>query len=116
MLAQLLNTPCTLILRSASGSTDELGNEIPSETPVDTVCELQQKMRSEGGDEGEVSETDWLIILPAGTQVRTGDAALVGEYEYEMIGDPWHVRNPRIELESHVEITARRVAGSEDVS
>lgn len=115
-LTALLNRTCTIIRRSESGSTDELGNEIPDEEAVETVCELQQRNRSEQGNQGEVSSTDWLLILPADTDIGTGDAVVVDEEVYEMVGDPWPARNPRTATESHVEASLRRVVGDEDAS
>lgn len=108
MLAQLLNRPCTILRRSESGSEDDYGNEIPDEQQVETVCELQQRSRQEPGNEGELSDTSWLAIFPAGTELDTGDGLLVDDQKYEMVGDPWIARNPRTRAVSHVEATLRR--------
>lgn len=115
-LSALLNRSVTLIRRLPSVDTDVYGNEIPGEDLVETVGELQQRRREEPGGAGEVSETDWLLVLPAGTDLRTGDAVEVDGMLYELIGDPWAARNPRTGEESHVEATLRRTAGAEDAS
>lgn len=115
-LAQLINRDCILVQRTEDGTTDELGNEIPAETHVQTVCELQQQRRTEEEDQGEVSEADWLLVLPAGTDIDTGDSVIVDGNEYELIGAPWPARNPRTRAESHIEATVRRTAGPEDAS
>lgn len=115
-LINLLNRPVALTIRRrpSDPELDEYGNEIPDEQLVQTVCELQQTRRSEPGGEGELSQTDWLLILPAGTLARTGDTAIVDDQEYELIGDPWIARNPRTQVISHIECTVRRTAGADD--
>lgn len=116
MLSTLLNRPCTITRRSFGDEVDERGDYIATESAVETVCELQQKQRSEPEDQGELSDTTWLLILPAGTAIDTGDAVTMtdtGE-EFEMVGDPWPARNPRTRAESHVEATVRRTAGDLD--
>lgn len=113
MLSQLINQPCTITRRGTSSDTDAYGDEIPTETEVETVCELQQRQRTEH-DQGEVSDTTWLLLLLPGTAIDTGDLVTVDDEDYEMVGDPWHVRNPRTQAESHVECTVRRTAGDWD--
>jgi hypothetical protein len=116
MLSQLLNTPC-VITRNLPGSTeDEFGNEIPQTDEIETVCELQQQQRSEPGNEGELSVTTWLLVLPAGTVLRTSDKIEIGGDVYEVEGDPWAVRNPRTQTDSHVEATVTRSAGGQETS
>lgn len=115
-LTDLLNRPVTLISRSAEGDIDEFGNEIPGEALTETVGELQQRTRDEPAMEGEVTQTEWLLVLPAGTTVRTGDVVEIDNGRYEVTGAPWHARNPRTMLESHVEATLRQTAGTDDVT
>lgn len=98
------------ILGRSAGSDDGYGNLVPTITEVETVGELQQVRR----EEGEVSDTHWLLILPADSEIDTGDAVSIEGRTYELIGDPWFARNPRTQLLSHVECTLRRTAGSED--
>lgn len=114
MLTDLLNQPCQIIRRSQSGEADEYGNDVPSATVVETVCELQQQQRSEPAGDAELSDTRWLAVFPAGTDLRTGDSVAVDGLAYELVGDPWHARNPRTHSVSHVEATLRRTAGSDD--
>lgn len=117
MLSQLLSLPVTIKRRSDSGQDDDYGNEISGETVEETVGELQQQRalaNAEPADLGETSDTKWLLILPAGTDIRTGDAIVADGQLFEMFGDPWPARNPRTGIESHVEATVRRVAGAED--
>lgn len=119
MLAALLTRPVTIIHRTAGAGAgaDEYGNPIPAETTVQTVCELQQTERAavnEPAGRGELSDTHWLLILPAGTQIDTSDAIIADSRRFELIGDPWPVRNPRTGSESHVQATVRRTAGADD--
>ena len=113
-LAQLLNRPCTITRRSQSAETDEYGNAVPTEDVAATVCELQQRQRDESADQGEVSDTEWLLVLPAGTAIRTGDSVSIDGEDFELVGDPWSARNPRTGLESHIEATLRRTAGTDE--
>lgn len=111
MLSQLLNRPCTITSRTASGEIDESGDETYTPTTVETVCELQQRRRDEPDAQGEFSDTDWLIFLPAGTAIDTSDTVTVDGVTYEVVGDPWPARNPRTQTVSHVEASLRK-AGS----
>jgi hypothetical protein len=113
-LMQLLNRTVTITRRTASASTDDYGNEISAETNVATVGELQQTQRTEPTAQGELAVTTWLLILPAGTNIDTGDTVTVDTHTYEVIGSPWQARNPRTQVTSHVEATLRRSVGSEE--
>jgi hypothetical protein len=111
MLTQLLNRKAWLVRRSDSGAEDEYGNQTPTETTTEIVCEVQQRSRDEASDT-DVSDTQWLGIFPAGTELDSGDAIVVeGLGEFELDGAPWPARNPRTQAESHVEATLRRTAG-----
>lgn len=109
-----MNQTVTITHRTASGQRDEYGSEIPTDSNTTTVGELQQTQRAEPGQAGELSVTTWLLVLPAGTAIETGDTATIGTDSYEVVGDPWHARNPRTQTESHVEATVKRTAGSEE--
>lgn len=115
-LATLLTQPATIVRRSESGVTDAYGNAIPSETSEEVDCYLEQRRRDEAEDQGEVSESDWLLVLPAGTEIDTGDEVVVDARAYEVIGEPWSAHDPLRGGASHVEATLRRTAGAEDVS
>jgi hypothetical protein len=108
--------PVTVTHRLPGATRDEYGNEIPNEETLETVGELQQTRRAEPGDAGETSVADFLLILPAGTLLATGDTVTVDGQDYEVVGDPDRKRNPRLRLQSHVEATVRRAAGAEDAS
>lgn len=113
-LTALLNLPVVIVSRTASADNDIYGDSIDTETRIQTVGELQQQRRSEPIAGGETSDETWLCILPAGTNIDTDDAIIANGQRYELIGAPWHARNPRTRLESHVEATLRRVASTDD--
>lgn len=113
-LTALLNRPLTLIRRSDEGAVDVYGNPEPTETLVPVVGELQQVRRDEPGDAGESSDTKWMLFLPAGTDVTTGDAVVCDGAVYEVVGDPWEARNPRTGVASHIEASVRRTASASD--
>lgn len=112
MLTDLLSRSMTIVARSDTGDTDEYGNPVPTEAATTVLGELQQVRRDEPGDQGELSDTHWLLILPAGTSIDTGDAVICDGEIYEVVGDPWPARNPRTGAQSHIEATLRRT-GSE---
>lgn len=115
-LSTLINRPATILRRTYDeGVTDDYGNAIGTDEAIETVCEIQQRARTEPAGAGELSVTEWLAIFPAGVDLRTGDAVVVDGAVYELIGDPWAARNPRTQAESHIEATLRRTAGDEDV-
>lgn len=107
-----MNRPCTLIQRLASSTSDDYGNEIPDEAEVETFCELQQRSREEPVLEGQnISATEWRVFFRPGLDVQTGDALIVEGAEYELVGEPWVVRNPRTGTESHIEASVELVEG-----
>lgn len=114
-ISHLLTRTCTIISRSSSGEEDDYGNDIQTETVTQTVCDIQQRQRDEPGDQGEVSVTGWLLILPPSTTLRTGDSVVIdGGHEYEVVGDPWPAYSPLTRTEHHVEASVSRVAGDEE--
>lgn len=113
MLTDLLNRPVTIVTRTDGDAEDEYGNAVPDESMTTTLGELQQERRDEPNTAGETSDSRWLLILPAGTVINTGDAVIVDSEVYEVVGAPWPARNPRTGVVSHVEATLRRTAGDE---
>jgi hypothetical protein len=109
-IARLLSRRCTITRRSDSGTVNDYGDAVATETTVETLCELQQQRRTEPDQQGELSDTMWLLVLPAGTQVDTGDVVTVDGQAFELVGDPWPVRRPLTGRGSHVEATLRRTS------
>lgn len=114
MLTQLINRSCQIVRRSASDDIDDYGNEEPVEIVVNTVCEIQQRRRQEHDD--AVAETDWIGFFLPDEDIDSGDSVLVDTGEFEVIGDPWPVRSPRVGEVSHIEASLKRTAGSDDAS
>lgn len=114
-LVDLVNKPCTLVLRRTGASTDELGDAIEDVQYADTVCELQQEQRQEPLRAGEASITTWLVTLLPGYVVRTGDAMEVDGYgSFEFVGDSWDAKTGSADM-WHVEATAKQTALPEEV-
>lgn len=110
MLSNLLNRACTVKRPTGSETEDKYGKKRNALQETETVCDLQQSRRDEQDDQGELSDTVWNLYLPAGTELTTADKVEVDGVDYEVVGDPWPARNPRTQLESHVEATVRRAA------
>lgn len=108
-IADRLNRSCLITHRSRTGPADELGDVTDEETTTETVCELQQKSRDEPDAAGELSVTEWLLILPINTAIDTSDKVEVDDAgEFEVIGDPWQADTGSAAVH-HVEATLRRV-------
>jgi hypothetical protein len=118
VISSLITRECSIIRRAESGTTDELGNDIPSEVVTASYWELQQRRRDEPSDQGELSDTTWDAFFRSGTDLDTSDSVVDGPTgeQYELVGDPWEVRNPRTGVESHVQATVRRAAGAKEGS
>lgn len=112
MIDRLLTRPCTIRRTSPGASTDEYGTPVADEVETETRCALQQRQRTENDD--AISDTGWLLVLPAGTDIDTSDVVEVDGDAYEVVGDPWRVVNELTTVEDHVEATVQRTAGSED--
>lgn len=110
MLSDLLTLPITIVRISLTGDEDIYGDSIPTESTLEIFGELQQRQRAEPPGEGELSASEWLLVLPAGTDIDTNDAVIADGQRFEVTGAPWPARNPRTGAESHIEATLRRVA------
>lgn len=109
MISNLLTRPATLHRTTTGGTVDEYGNAVEIVQDVAVLCELQQRRRDEPEGQGETSETDWVLFLPAGTALTTADTVTVEPLgTFEVVGDPWPARNPRTQQESHLECSVRK--------
>jgi hypothetical protein len=113
-LANRLKRPVTIQHQTESGNSDAYGNDIPTKVDVNVLGELQQRSRDEA--EGTVSQTNWILFLPANTPIDTNDVVLVGGESFEVIGDPWQAFNPRTGEFEHVEVSLRRTSGEEQAT
>lgn len=110
-LTTLLNKPCVITRREYDlDVSDDYGDATFEESEVETVCELQQRQRSEDGDPGQLSKTSWLLVLPYGTEIGGADTVTVGGDDYEVVGEPW-VTEQGSEDVWHVEATVVRTSG-----
>ncbi len=112
-IASLINRRCTLRHRSG-GTVNDDGDRVPSWTTTDTVCEVQQRRRSE--DDDQIDTAVWVAFFLPGEVVGSGDILEVDGVSYELVGDPWHARNPLAQRPSHIEATLQRTAGAEDAT
>ncbi len=103
----LMQTPATIVRRTEDGTVDEDNNEIPYESEVTTVCDLQQIRRSEPATKGELSETFWNCYFPVDTELHTADAVEIEGHLYEVVGDPWNANQGSAGV-NHLEATLVR--------
>lgn len=111
---RMMKTPCTVIRRIPTGEKNRHGVELTEPDTEETRCALQQQRALEVDEGGETSDTRWLLILPHGTEVDTGDAVEVRGDRYEIEGDPWSAEEGSRSL-WHVEVQVRRTSGARGV-
>lgn len=109
-LTSLINHDATIIRRTP-GDFDDFSNEKADESSEAILCELQQRARTEPGDSGELSDTEWVAFFLPDAEVHGDDVLVVDGQRYEFVGEPWLARNPRTQAPSHIEGSLRRTAG-----
>ena len=115
-VSRLLTRNATITHRYPSATVDGYGNPLSDESTSSVLCELQQRQRSEETVMGELAQRTWLLVLPAGTSVDATDTVTVDDLDYELVGEPWPVHNPRTGSVSHIEATVKRTTSSEVLS
>lgn len=115
-IAKLINRPCTITRGIISDDDFGLDAAPAPGATVTTVCEIQQRQRTENGEDGEVSRTDWIGFFLPDETLHTADKVTVDSLVYEVVGDPWMARHPLAQTDSHMEASLRRTAGSADVT
>lgn len=111
-VTDLIVRPCTLILRSQSTEEDRYGNEVPGDDELDTVCEIQQRQRSEQDDQ-PLGRGEWVgFFLP--TEDLNGAAAVRvdGRGTFEFDGPPWLADTGSLDMH-HWEASLTQVADEE---
>lgn len=81
------------------------------------MCEVQQQTRQEpleGG--GAISVTEWLAFFLPDEDIRPEDSLILDEDEFQVIGEPWKVRNPRTQAFSHIQAKLELIEGESRVS
>ncbi len=106
----LLTRPCTIEHVVATGPPDDYGTPTDVVTLTATLCEFQQRQRTEDQNLAEIGQETWLLVLPPDTAVTTYDRVVVDGFTFELVGPPWYVRHPRQEALSHIEATVKRAA------
>jgi len=109
-IAKLINRPAKLVRRTVS--EDDFDQKATT-SEMDIFCWVSARSRKEQEDGGETSDAVFnAYILPADTEIRTGDAIDQDGVRYEAEGAGWNARNPRTGRLSHVEATVKRVTGT----
>lgn len=113
-LSELLTTSVTIIPRSRADDADDFSDPTPTEgAEVLVDGALQQRTRTEPNGQGELSDTDWLLILPAGTVIDRTDVVRIDGRRYEVIGEPWAVTDHRTGAAHHLEVSLNRTGNDE---
>lgn len=112
-IASLLNRSGTILSRTAGTAIDAYGNATQGTTPTAVDCEIQQTRRSEPGEEGEFSVTEWVGFFPIGTTLDTGDQVVCTSAggTFEVVGAPWNADSGSSAVH-HLEATLKRTAGA----
>ena len=113
LAGSLINRPCVLVRRDATGATDSRGNPVIETTELDSLCEIQQERREEATDTGVITVTTWRAFFAPGLDIAAGDKVITTDdgRGYEVDGEPWEARNPRTQSLSHIEATLKRTSG-----
>ncbi len=115
MIADLINTPCTLVSRSAS-SRDRFNNPVREDETRETVCAIQQRGRSEVSGQIEISQSEWLAFFLADEDLSHVDQLIVNGQTFEFVGAPWRVFNEFKNVYSHVEASLEVATAGEEES
>lgn len=117
-LTDLINRSCIIIRKFTTDEIDpETGDAVNQEVLVDTVCEIQQIGTDEPPLAGELAQSDHRAFLLPGVRIATGDELLVPDLgEFEVIGHPDPMRNPRTQAAAQVEVLLRQTAGPDEGS
>lgn len=116
MLGDMINRPCTVHVRADDGERDEHNNPVRNDSTRETVCELQQRSRSELSGQTEVSATEWVAFFHAGEELDRAFQLEVDGQIFEFDGAPWPAWNSRTQKIAHIEASLTLVeADAEEV-
>ena len=110
----LMDQPVSITSRSYQGAIDDYGNETATETIVEVLGYLQQLNGTER--EGYVPEASDLLVVPADTLIQANDMVTSGGNEYQVLGPPANIWNPRTNVYHHTEATLRRVVSHQEAA
>lgn len=109
-----MNRSCLIRRKTPGSTTDAYGNPVDTFTETTTTCEIQPASSIRRDDERsqhlDLTDSDWLLILPAGTEIDPPDQVKVEGLTYEVSTAPWQARNPWTREPTHVEVGLRRTA------
>lgn len=105
---RLLTKPITLIFRADSGTQDDWGSPILTETRLDTKCYVRLIDTTDPDFQGEVMSEKWQLFLPADLPMHSYDAVEMDGATYEVIGKPegeWNARKGEV---NHLKMIVER--------
>ena len=111
---KLMNQPVSIVTRAYTGQLDDYGNEIATETTTEVLGYLQQLTGTER--EGYVPEASHLLVVPSTTAIQANDNVLAGSDEYQVLGPPADIYNPRLALRHHTEAVLRRIVSHQEAA
>jgi hypothetical protein len=86
------------------------GNQVPTTgAGVEVDAYVEQTDSREILVDQTTYVADWLVLLPPGTRCDSGTQIAYRGRLLEAVGPPWDAVNPRLQLDSHVEVRCRSV-------
>jgi hypothetical protein len=109
-LALLKQTATLNLVYGAELSEDDHGNPVYATAFVDLPCHLAKQASTDEGEDGNLQAVTFKLFLKEDAPLTGWDSVTVDECEYQVIGHPYRVHNPRTGNYHHVEADIRRVA------
>lgn len=102
--------PDTIVVRRFTTTTDDYGNEERgTATNTSYAGRLIQRDATERTEDGQVTTSDWSVLLPHDADVESSDQIIAGGYTFEVAGPP--VWNPSPGQATHLRVALRHVSG-----
>jgi hypothetical protein len=92
-----------------SGAPDDYGDPTEQTSTTTALCEFQQQQRSEDTVDADRQSESWTLFVEPDATIDGGDRIEIDGVTYQVDGPPWHARNPRTQIETHIEARVRRV-------
>lgn len=113
MIERLMNTAATIQRRAAS-TTDSHGSPVSATSSTASVyCYIEQRPSTATETLGyqNTARAEYLVVLPAGTDIDASDRIVIGSTTYEVTSIPWSAIRASTGVEHHVEVTVVEVTG-----
>lgn len=107
--ARLINRPGVLTVRIHDGTPDDYNNPTVTTTSRQVLCWYEQAQRSERTGLADQQSETHRLFLRSGENLTGWDKLTVDGLEFEVMGPPWKVINPRTQQASHIEAHGRQV-------